>query len=107
VTLAAIKKMALSGGDQLMIQWDVINQDPQYRQDFMNTLSIVAENLPTLESLYSKLTSNLNIMLPDEETMMTAADREFYITRVEDELIATYQLLDIWERFQIIERLTS
>lgn len=103
MTLDDIKRTALNHPEPLQIMWDQLDQDPQYTEEFERTLGVVIQNLPILESLYTKLTSGKSVLLPDSDTALKYDEIEQYTMLVAEELVATYYMADLYDRYTKIK----
>ena len=83
MTLDEIKNIAINHPDQLEINWDKIDSEPMYAEQFEFSLSLVTEKIPDLESLYTKLTSNTQLVV--------------------GELLAAYEMADLYDRYQKVK----
>jgi len=83
MTLDEIKCIAINHPDQLEINWDKIDSEPMYAEQFEFSLSLVTEKIPDLESLYTKLTSNTQLVV--------------------GELLAAYEMADLYDRYQKVK----
>ena len=99
MTLEDIKRTALNHPEPLQIMWDQLDQDPQYTVEFERTLGVVIQNLPILESLYTKLTSGKSVLLPDSDTALKYDEIEQYTMLVAEELGAVYEMADLYDRY--------
>jgi hypothetical protein len=101
-TLPQIRQEALA--NTIEIGWDVLEADPEHRADFEKVLSQCAVLLPEIEALYSKLAG---VLADATTTSISHEDRELFLDTLEDELCATYQVIDLWERYRLIENITA
>jgi hypothetical protein len=101
--LEEIKEIAINHPDQLEINWDKLDSDPKYKQDFEDIVSKSLLMLPTIESIYLKLTHGENITFEGEPTSLDPEDVERYKDIVEDELFSGYQMLDMYSRYLAVE----
>lgn len=106
-TLQEIRKEALHAANEITIAWEMLSSDPLYRSDFERTLTACEELVPDIEQLYVKLVRGENVLEDGEETAISYKDREMYLDKLEDELFASYQVLDLWNRYQLIESITT
>lgn len=106
-TLQEIKQEALYASQDIAISWEMLDTDPIYRSDFEHILKQCAALIPEIEQLYIKLVRGENVLEDGAETMIPEDDREVFLDRLEDELMASYQVLDLWNRYQIIENITA
>lgn len=106
-TLQEIRKEALGAANEIEIAWEMLHKDPLYRSDFERVLQTCEELVPDIEQLYVKLVRGENVLEDGEETSISYKDREMYLDKLEDELFASYQVLDLWNRYQLIESITT
>ena len=103
MTLEEIKEIAINHPDQLEINWDKLDSDPKYKQDFEDIVSKSLLMLPTIESIYLKLTAGESVTFEGESTSLDPEDVERYKDIVEDELFSGYQMLDMYSRYLAVE----
>ena len=103
MTLEEIKHIAINHPDQLEINWDKLDSDPKYKQDFEDIVSKSLMMLPTIESIYLKLTTGESVTFEGESTSLDPEDVERYKDIVEDELFSGYQMLDMYSRYLAVE----
>ena len=101
--LEEIKEIAINHPDQLEINWDKLDSDPKYKQDFEDIVSKSLLMLPTIESIYLKLTAGESVTFESESTSLDPEDVERYKDIVEDELFNGYQMLDMYTRYLAVE----
>ena len=103
MTLEEIKHIAINHPDQLEINWDKLDSDPKYKQDFEDIVSKSLMMLPTIESIYLKLSAGESVTFEGERTSLEPAQIEEYKDIVEDELFSGYQMLDMYSRYLAVE----
>ena len=103
MTLEEIKNIAINHPDQLEINWDKIDSEPMYAEQFEFSLSLVTEKIPDLESLYTKLTSGKSVLFHNTDTPLKHDDIEKYTQLVAEELIAAYEMADLYDRYQKVK----
>ena len=103
MTLEEIKHIAINHPDQLEINWDKLDSDPKYKQDFEDIVSKSLMMLPTIESIYLKLASGESVTFEGHPTSLAPEDIEEYKDIVEDELFNGYQMLDMYARYLAVE----
>ena len=101
--LVEIKEIAINHPDQLEINWDKLDSDPKYKQDFEDIVSKSLLMLPTIESIYLKLTAGESVTFEGQSTSLAPEDIEEYKEIVEDELFSGYQMLDMYARYLAVE----
>jgi len=107
MTLEEIKHIAINHPDQLEINWDKLDSDPKYKQDFEDIVSKSLLMLPTIESIYLKLTAGESVTFEGESTSLDPEDVERYKDIVEDELFSGYQMLDMYSRYLAVENVIN
>ena len=105
--LEEIKEIAVNHPDQLEINWDKLDADPKYKQDFEDIVSKSLLMLPTIESIYLKLTAGENVTFEGESTSLDPAQIEEYKEVVEDELFSGYQMLDMYSRYLAVQNVIN
>ena len=103
MTLEEIKHIAINHPDQLEINWDKLDSDPKYKQDFEDIVSKSLMMLPTIESIYLKLSAGESVTFEGESTSLEPEQIEEYKDIVEDELFSGYQMLDMYSRYLAVE----
>ena len=106
-SLKEIREEALAAANGIEIGWEMIHSDPAYRSDFEATLTTCAELVPDIERLYIKLIRRESVLEDGVETEISYADREMFLDTLEEELFASYQILDLWDRYRLIESITT
>jgi len=108
VNLADIKRYAQStAAEDLQVQWEMLDSDPSYREDFERILAECERLVPEIEQLYVRLQDRKNIFFPEQDTTITEDEREQFLERLENELFASYQVLDLWDRYRLIQSITD
>lgn len=102
-----IKRIAKQMSHDIQIQWDMLEQDPQYVVEFERVLSRANQLLPDLETLYQTIQEGKSVLSPDEDTPLTFEQKETYLHLLEEELLAGYELQEVWERYQLIKSITE
>lgn len=90
--------------NMIEIGWDTLEEDPVHKADFEDILSRCATLLPEIETLYTTLVAELTDV---NRTSTSCKQREMFLDDLEDELCATYQVIDLWERYSVIESLIT
>ena len=96
-TITEIKKQALQEND-LEISWELL-EHPDAAGEVLKAINLVAQSVPGLEHIYTALVEGT--------TSLVDIDRDEAIEACADELYAAYQMVDILERYNTIERLTT
>ena len=108
MNLADIKRYAQStAAEDLQVQWEMLDSDPSYREDFERILAECERLVPEIEQLYVRLQDRKNIFFPEQDTTITEDEREQFLERLENELFASYQVLDLWDRYRLIQSITD
>lgn len=107
MSLKELKNGARYVAGDVEVMWEKLDEDPYYKADFERILTDVQEMLPEIERLYEKLVKGENIFDEGEPTTISYDERERFLDRLEDELFASYQVMDLWDRYQTVERLTA
>ena len=107
MTLAEIKQEARLAAGDLEVVWEKIDSDPMYKADFERILADCERLVPEIESLYLKLQAREHIFSEDETTTISPQERDVFMDRLEDELFASYQVLDLWDRYKLVKSITA
>lgn len=91
----------------LEVQWEKLDEDAEYRADFERILTECERIVPEIEQLYLRLQERKHVFNDDMDTSITYEQREEFLDRLVDELYASYQILDLWDRYQLVNRITS
>ena len=103
MTLDEIKHIAFSHPDQIEINWDKLDSDPKYKQDFEDIVSKSLMMLPMIEDIYKKLTAGESVTFEGQSTSLDPEQIEEYKEIVEDELFSGYQMLDMYSKYLAVE----
>lgn len=103
MTLDQIKDIAFTHPDQIEINWDKLDSDPKYKQDFEDIVSKSLQMLPAIEGIYTKLVAGEHVVIDGEDTALDADQVEEYKEIVEDELFNGYQMLRMWSTYLAVE----
>lgn len=106
-TLKELRSEARAAAGDIEVAWEKLDSDQEYRDDFETILSQVEQLLPEMEKLYEKLVKGEHIFFEGEDTRIGYADREMFLDKLEEELFASYQVMDLWERYSIIQSITA
>lgn len=106
-TLKELRSEARAAAGDVEVAWEKLDSDAVYRDDFEQILSSVEQMLPEMEKLYEKLVKGENIFDDNEPTTIGYAEREMFLDKLEEELFASYQIMDLWERYSIIQNITA
>lgn len=106
MTLEVLKREAELDANDIDLDWDKLN-DQTEAEYFMAWLNMGEDLIPTLESLYTKLTSGKSVILPDTDTSLDYADRENYVDAVATELQAAYMLREIRNTYEQVNRIIA
>ena len=101
--LEEIKEIAINHPDQLEINWDKLDSDPKYAQDFEDVVSKTLMLLPGIESIYLKLTNGESVTFEGETTSLDPEQVEEYKEIVEDELFSGYQMLWMYHKYLAVK----
>ena len=110
MTLDEIKEIAYTFPEQIEICWDKLDSDPKYKNDFESVVSNALKMLPELEGIYTKLTNGQNVVIrefPNEDTSLNHEQKEEYISLVEEELFAGYQMQLMWDTYKKVINITK
>lgn len=97
--LEEIKEIAFTHPDQIEINWDKLDSDPKYKQDFEDIVSKALRMLPMIEGVYTKLINGENVVVEGEDTALEPHEIDRYRELVEDELFNGYQMLRMWSTY--------
>jgi len=104
MNLRDIKRDAVTKND-IEVQWDVLEQDPNYETEFVKVCELVREGIPGLEFIYNKLTSGKSVSVEGQDTPLRYDEIETYTDACADELYAAYQIVDVYERYMSVKNL--
>ncbi len=106
MTLEVLKREAELDANDIDIDWDKLNDQTEAEQ-FMVWLNMGEDLIPTLESLFIKLTSGKSVTLPDTDTSLNYGDREYYVDAVATELQAAYMLRELRNTYEQVNRIIA
>ena len=101
--LEEIKEIAINHPDQIEICWEKLDSDPKYVQDFEDVVSKSLMMLPTIESIYLKLTNGESVTFEGQSTSLDPEQIEEYKEIVEDELFSGYQMLWMYHKYLAVK----
>lgn len=105
-TLDEIKKEAETAAFTVDINWEEL-EDRSEREYLESRLKMGVQMLPTLESLYTKLTSGKSVVMPDAETALPFEDIEHYTEAVAEELYTAYILQIVYDRYEKVNSIIA
>lgn len=97
MNLADIRQEARKAASDIEIQWDRIDSDPFYKADFEGTIRMAIEAIPQIEHAWTLL----------QDTPEDWDKRELMLGLVEEELFASYQIQDLWDRYQQVNAIMA
>ena len=106
-TLKELRMEARAQAGDIEVAWEKLDEDPAYRNDFERILTQVEHMLPEMEKLYEKLIKGENISDEGLPTSISDDERMMFLDRLEEELFASYQVMDLWERYTLIQTITA
>jgi hypothetical protein len=104
-TLDEIKAEAANAADTFEFNWEKL-EDPREREYLETHLSRGLVLLPTIESLYTKLTSGKSVVA-DEDTALSPEEAEHYAILVADELYSAYTLAAIKDKYDKVNSIIA
>lgn len=102
MNITEMQREAAIAASEFEINWEKLD-DVMYRRDFVDVLEKSKALLPTLESMYVKMSSGKSVVLDDEESPLQFGDLEKYRELVGEELYSAYILREIYHKFEMIE----
>jgi len=106
-TLKELRSEARAAAGDIEVAWEKLDSDPEYREDFEHILRQVEHMLPEIERLYEKLIKGENIFDEGMPTSISEEERMLFLDKLEEELFSSYQVMDLWERYTLIEQITA
>ena len=106
LTIEEIKAEAELEASTYEFNWEQL-EDPRERQYLEERLAKTTKMLPTIESLYTKLTSGKKVVLPDTDTSLTFDESEHYAMLVAEELYSAYILHNIRDRYEKVNSIIA
>lgn len=107
MNISELREIALNGEECLEINWEKLDSDASYAQDFEHIVSVAISNIPNLEYLHSKLSAGESVLFDEQPSPLKFIDLETYLTLVESELVAGYQVQEMWARYQAVKEAVS
>jgi hypothetical protein len=105
-TLTELQRSADDAAASIDINWEMLEQ-PEYGEIFTRTIEDGIANIPILESLYTKLTSGASVLYPDQPTQMPPDVAEECAELVSRELFSAYMIRAVYDKFTLINSITS
>lgn len=103
MTLDELKNHVKNYPEQIEICWDKLDEDIKYKEEFENVVTAALSTIPTMESIYNKLTANKSVLVAGMDTALKRDEVENYLDVLEDELFAAYQIQIMWETYQKVQ----
>lgn len=103
-TIEEIKADAEIAALDMELNWEKL-ENPEEAKILVEYLDKGIAMLPTLESLYTKLTSGKSVMLPDEDSSLPYEDIENYTEVVAEELHAAYMIRGIKDKYDKVNQI--
>ena len=107
MTLDEIKHIAVTFPEQIEINWDKIDEDPTYRQEFEQVVSTALKTLPMLEDIHRRLSTGTHAVFDTQFTTINPAGVAEYLDAVEEELFAAYQMGVMWDAYQKVQNVIN
>ena len=105
--LQEIQQLAIDDPEQLDIQWDKIDSDPEYKKDFEEFVWRSLGLVPMLEQMHTKLMNGQSVAFSGEDTPLTPEQIDEYKDLIEKELIAGYQMALMWYKYQKVQEIVG
>lgn len=102
MTLDTLRADAVNAANKIELNWQALDNHEE-RRFFEEMTSKGKAMIPELESLYLKLTSGKNVVIPEEATTLNYSDVETYTETVADELHHAYILAELHTKYTTIE----
>jgi hypothetical protein len=106
MTIDEIRAEAVQAAHQYEIKWDALS-DALYREQFIATLNIAREMQETLESLYTKLSSNKSVTVEGEASPLPYQEQENYRMEIAEALYENMFLCEIYNKYEMVENVMS
>ncbi len=97
---------AFARQEEIEINWDKLDSDPFYADDFERVVQSAVNHIPQLEQLHTKLAAGESVAFEGQASPLKFMDLESYLYLVETELFAAYQIQDVHERYHLIKSIT-
>ena len=105
-TIDEIKIEAAKAADTFEFNWEKL-EDPTEREFLETRLNSGMSIVPTVESLYMKLISGKNLVLPDVDTALEPEEVAIYTMFVAEELYSAYILQSIKDRYDKVNNIIA
>jgi len=102
MNITEMQREAALVANEYQIDWEKLS-DLSYRQDFVDVMEKSQAIVPTLESMYMKMSEGKSVALPDAETPLKFSELEKYRELIGEELYSGYILREIYHKFQMVE----
>ena len=103
MTLDEIKNIAFNHPEQIEINWDKLDSDPKYKEDFEHVVTSSLRLIPAIEGIYTKLVSGEHVTIEGESTSLNPEQVEEYKELIEEELFSGYQMLEMYSRYLAVQ----
>lgn len=101
MNLDDMKKEAAIAANEIQINWESLDDNPDYRKEFETVLKRAEQFIPELENLYGKLTNGKSV-ITEEDTPLDFTDVEKYSSLVEEELFNGYVLQELYHKYKMV-----
>lgn len=88
------------------IQWERL-ESKDARDEFERVSHTVMNFLPELEYLYNKMSAGESVTFPGKDSPLKWEDREMLMERLQEELVAGYQLMDTFLRYRSVQTIVE
>jgi hypothetical protein len=102
MNITEMQNEAAKVANEFEIDWEKLS-NAEYRQDFVDVMEKSATVVPTLESMYMKMSEGKSVAFPDAETPLKFGELEKYRQLVGEELYSGYILREIYHKFRMVE----
>jgi hypothetical protein len=102
VTLDALRTDAVIAANKIELNWEAFDNHTE-RMFFEEMTTKGKAMIPELETIYLKLTSGKNVVVPDEGTTLGYTEVETYTEALADELHHAYILRELHTKYTTIQ----
>lgn len=102
MNITEMQREAALAASEFPLNWEKLGED-SYRKEFIAVMEKSVELLPTLETMYVKLSNGKSVVSQETDSPLPFGEVEKYRDIVGEELYSAYILREIYRKFQAVE----
>jgi hypothetical protein len=103
-TIEILKSIAVKESEMLEINWDTIESQPGAKELLVKSHNDAVARIQELEPVYTEMRSR-DIRVKDE--CWINEELNVCIHDIEDKLVDSYCMVNVWERYNLINNITA